>query len=82
MDISRKGEWRIVGINTDNNPEQAENFLREHGNPYSALSVPKGRIQGFPLSGGIPLIYVISANGIILSVHYGAPLPAKALLMN
>ncbi len=81
MEIAKKGEWRVIGINADSNPKNVANFLRENGNPFSALG-QRRRIEGLPLSGGIPLIYAISAKGIILAMQRGSPLYDNILSMN
>jgi len=72
----------IIGINTHDSPDKAKEFLRENGNPFSAIfSDPKSRIiekisiNGVPVThsvGGIPATLLVDRHGSILESVSGA----------
>ncbi len=72
VDLAKKGEWRIVGINFKDNPEKARHFLELHGNPFSAIGVDETGRTGINLGiYGLPETFVISEEGRIIRRFIG-----------
>ncbi|MBU2982686.1 DsbE family thiol:disulfide interchange protein [Lentibacter algarum] len=62
----------IYGINHKDKPENALKFLRELGDPYTALGADvDGRISLNWGVYGVPETYVIDGNGIVILRHAG-----------
>ncbi len=79
MQLARTGEVPIVGLNYKDSREEAIDWLRDLGNPYS--------VSGFDVDGrvgvdygvyGVPETYVIDKQGVIRHKHTG-PVTVEAL---
>jgi len=67
-----KEKLRIIGINYKDDPEKANAWLKDLGNPYSDVPLDKnGRIAIDWGVYGIPETFVISSDGIIKYRHVG-----------
>lgn len=70
---------RLVGLNYKDKPEAALSFLKELGNPYSAVGVdPAGRTGIDWGVYGVPETFVVKADGTIAFKHVG-PLSSALL---
>ncbi len=66
LEIAKRGDVQIVGINTKDEAANARNFLGTMGNPFSAVgSDPSGRTTiDFGIY-GVPESFLVDGNGII-----------------
>lgn len=72
LELSRRGDVALVGINYKDDPDNATGFLQELGNPYDAIGVdPKGRAVIDWGVYGIPETFLIGRDGTILYKHIG-----------
>lgn len=76
IEITRKGEVPIIGLNYKDQPEDAKNWLRQFGNPY-VLSVSDmvgdtGIDYGVY---GVPESFLIDKQGVIRYKHIGPVSP-------
>ena len=70
--LSSKKKLRIIGINYKDDPEKANAWLKDLGNPYSDVPLDKnGRIAIDWGVYGIPETFVINSDGIIKYRHVG-----------
>lgn len=72
----RDQDVAIIGIAYKDEPEDAAGFLRELGEPFTAIGLdPEGRF-GLELGmAGVPETFVIGPNGTIRAVHRGPLTP-------
>ena len=62
----------VYGINHRDKPEAATNWLRRHGNPYTAVGAdPDARASLDWGVTGVPETFIIDANGLITYKHVG-----------
>jgi cytochrome c biogenesis protein CcmG/thiol:disulfide interchange protein DsbE len=74
LEISRQGLVPIVGLNWKDEREQAQQWLRQLGNPYAVTAFdPEGRAGIDWGVYGAPETFLIDANGVIVYKHI-APL--------
>ncbi len=79
MDLARRGEVAIFGLNYKNKPEEARAWLRELGNPYARIGTDEnGRIGIDWGVAGVPETFVIDGTGRIRYRHWG-PIDKDAL---
>lgn len=80
IDLARKGEVNLIGLNYKDSPEKARAWLEAHGgNPYQTVAVDANGKVGIDWGVyGVPETFVVDANGIILYKHTG-PLNRKVL---
>ena len=75
-DLARSGKLRIVGLNYRDEPEDALNWLRRHGDPYSEIITDySGRIS---INFGVyaaPESFLIDSEGKIVYKQIGALTP-------
>jgi cytochrome c biogenesis protein CcmG/thiol:disulfide interchange protein DsbE len=63
---------KIVGIAVRDKPDDLRAFLKEHGNPYSAVGTdPQSAVQIDLGSSGVPESFVVDGRGIIRYQHIG-----------
>ena len=63
---------KVIGINYKDNPKKAIQWLKELGNPYTAVAVDKsGRIAIDWGVYGIPETFIVNSEGIIKYRHVG-----------
>ena len=62
----------VYGINHRDRPEDAVNWLRRHGNPYTAVGADAdARVSLEWGVTGVPETFIVDANGIIVYKHVG-----------
>jgi cytochrome c biogenesis protein CcmG/thiol:disulfide interchange protein DsbE len=70
--LARAGAVPIYGLNYKNAREDANDWLAQHGNPYTAIAFdPTGRIGLDWGVYGVPETFVIDRHGIIRHKHIG-----------
>jgi cytochrome c biogenesis protein CcmG/thiol:disulfide interchange protein DsbE len=76
MDISKKGQFMLYGLDYKDTREAATDYLKQHGNPYMVdIYDPKGQL-GINLGVyGTPETFVIDQNGIIRYKYAGPITP-------
>lgn len=73
MQIARRGELPIVGFDWKDEDEAAKEWLRQLGNPYSAVAVDKDGRAAIEFGVyGAPETFFIDARGIVQFRHVGA----------
>lgn len=66
----------VYGLNHRDKPEDAENWLRRHGNPYTAVGADlNGRTSVEWGVTGVPETFIIDADGRIAYKHVGPVTP-------
>lgn len=69
---------RVVGINYQNEPDDAKNFLDRLGNPFEVVGVDKSGRTGIEYGvAALPETFVLDENGIILYKHVGPINPGE-----
>jgi len=71
MELSKKSDLKIFGINQKDAAKNAIAFLDELGNPYDSVGADNGRVSIEWGIYGIPETFVINAKGIIVYKHTG-----------
>jgi len=71
MELSKKSDVQIFGINQKDAAKNAIAFLDELGNPYDRVGADNGRVSIEWGIYGIPETFVINAKGIIVYKHTG-----------
>lgn len=62
---------QVIGINQQEQPGQAREFVEEFGVTYPIPLDRSGAVsQGFRVNRGLPVTFFISADGVIDAVHY------------
>jgi cytochrome c biogenesis protein CcmG, thiol:disulfide interchange protein DsbE len=73
IDIARKSQVRLVGLNWRDEDDAAQQWLSELGNPYSVVAVDaEGRTAIDFGVYGAPETFFVDANGIVQYRHVGA----------
>jgi len=73
LDIARKNQVLLVGLNWKDEDGAAQQWLRELGNPYSVVAVDaEGRTAIDFGVYGAPETFFIDANGLVQYRHVGA----------
>lgn len=79
MELAKRSEIKMVGINYKDKPSNARQFLGSHGNPYSFVGVDdNGRAAVNWGVYGVPETFVVDGKGVIRYKHVG-PISAEAL---
>ena len=66
MDLSKLSSIKIIGLNYNDNYDNAKNFINEFGNPYSKIIRDKDGTISIELGAyGVPETYVINKKKII-----------------
>lgn len=69
----------VYGVNRDRTPEQAKGFLRELGNPYTAVVADPSNRQSIEWGVyALPETFVIDGNGTVL-LHLRGPINAPLM---
>ena len=78
MDLAKEADFKVVGINYKDRPENARRFLGQLGNPYAAVGVDQGGRTAIELGVyGVPETFVLGADGVIRYRHVGPILPEQ-----
>lgn len=64
-------DFRVVGVNVDQDPGKARHFLAKNPIGYPSATDPRGRIPERYELGTMPTSYLIDRNGVIRYVHEG-----------
>jgi cytochrome c biogenesis protein CcmG, thiol:disulfide interchange protein DsbE len=79
MELSKRADIVLVGINNKDEPANAARFLGALGQPFAAIgSDPTGRVTIDWGGYGVPETFVVDGKGIIRYKHIG-PLSADVL---
>jgi cytochrome c biogenesis protein CcmG, thiol:disulfide interchange protein DsbE len=66
LELAKRTDLRIVGINNKDDPENARTFLGTLGNPFAAIGAdPAGRTTIDFGAYGVPESFLVDGNGII-----------------
>lgn len=77
MEYARKGEIKLIGFNWKDQPEDANRWLQQFGNPYQDILTDLDGRLGIDFGVyGAPESFVIGADGTVLYKHVG-PLSAE-----
>lgn len=72
MELARNPQWRLVGLNYKDAPDNARRFLGQNGVPYEAVGVdPNGRAAIDWGVYGVPETFVLDRNGVIVRKFVG-----------
>lgn len=63
--------FEVIAINLDEEPRDAEDFLRKHPVRFTLASDPKGKCPALYRIKGMPTSFLIDRKGQIRSVHEG-----------
>lgn len=79
MELSRRGDIRLFGLNYKDEPENARRFLGTLGQPYAAIVADRAGRSAIDWGVyGVPETFVIGKDGRIAYKHIG-PLTPEAL---
>ncbi|MGI9483972.1 MAG: DsbE family thiol:disulfide interchange protein [Hyphomicrobiales bacterium] len=79
MDLGKRDDIHVYGINQKDKPGNARRFLGHYGNPYIKVGAdPKGRVSIDWGVYGLPETFVVDGQGIIRYKHVG-PITADTL---
>jgi cytochrome c biogenesis protein CcmG, thiol:disulfide interchange protein DsbE len=66
LELAKRTDLQLVGINNKDEPDNARNFLTTYGNPFAAIgSDLNGRVTIDFGAYGVPETYIIDRRGII-----------------
>lgn len=79
MELAKRGDFQLVGINYKDQPENALRFLGALGNPFGRVGVDqKGAAVIDWGVYGVPETFIVGADGTILHKHVG-PITGQSL---
>lgn len=79
VQLSKRGDIRLVGINNKDQPENARRFLGALGQPFAAIgSDSDGRVSIDWGGYGVPETFIVDSKGVIRHKHVG-PLSSQDL---
>lgn len=80
MELARRTDVRLVGINNKDQPENARRFLGALGQPFAAVGADSNGRATVDWGGyGVPESFIVDGNGIIRHKHVG-PLSSDDLI--
>lgn len=72
MELSKRGDIRLVGINNKDEPANARQFLGALGQPFAAVGADRdGRVTIDWGGYGVPETFVVDGKGVIRHKHIG-----------
>ena len=78
IDLAKRDDVKIYGINYNDPPENARSFLAELGNPYDAIGSDRNRRVSLDWGVyGVPESYLVNSEGLIVYKHTG-PINAES----
>lgn len=78
IDLAKRDDIIIYGINYNDPPENARSFLAELGNPYAAIGSDRNRRVSLDWGVyGVPESYLVNDDGLIIYKHTG-PINAES----
>ena len=78
MELSQSGDVAIYGLDYKDAPEDAAQWLGEHGNPYDATGLDHDGRVGIEWGVyGVPETFVVNAEGDIVYKHIGPITPVS-----
>lgn len=79
MELAKRSDIRVIGLNYKDKPANARRFLGTHGNPYERVGVdPNGRVSVDWGVYGVPETFIVDKKGIIRFKQIG-PLTQDSL---
>ena len=79
MELAKRPDIQVVGLNYKDKPANARRFLGTHGNPYERVGVdPNGRVSVDWGVYGVPETFVVDKKGVIRFKQIG-PLTQDSL---
>ena len=66
-----EGEFQVVAVNVDGDPDKARKFLKRHPVSYPSASDPKGLLPKRYALQTMPTSFLIDRSGIVRYVHTG-----------
>lgn len=79
MQLARQTDIPMVGLNYKDDPDKAELWLSERGDPYIKIPMDIAGNAGIDWGVyGVPETFVIDENGIVIYKHTG-PITAQAV---
>ncbi|MCZ4272310.1 DsbE family thiol:disulfide interchange protein [Maritalea porphyrae] len=76
--LAKRSDVKIYGINYNDQPENARQFLAELGNPYAAIGADRNRRVSLDWGVyGVPESYLVNQDGMIVYKHTG-PINAQS----
>ncbi|MFT6658596.1 DsbE family thiol:disulfide interchange protein [Maritalea sp.] len=78
LEMSKRDDLKVYGINYNDQPENARAFLAELGNPYDRIGSDRNRRVSLDWGVyGIPETYLVNQDGLIVYKHTG-PISAQS----
>ena len=78
IELAKRDDVKIYGINYNDPPENARSFLAELGNPYDAIGSDRNRRVSLDWGVyGVPESYLVNDKGLIVYKHTG-PINAES----
>lgn len=72
MELAKRGDIRLVGINNKDEPDNARRFLGALGQPFAAVGADRdGRVTIDWGGYGVPETFIIDGKGMIRHKHVG-----------
>ena len=72
MELTKNDNLKVIGINYKDTKKNANNFLKELGNPYSKILSDKDGVVSIELGAyGVPETFLIDKNKIIIKKFIG-----------
>ena len=72
VDLAKKEDVNIVGLNYKDNEEEALAWLEDLGNPYDTVLFDENGMAGIDLGVyGVPETFIINKSGIVIYKHIG-----------
>ena len=66
MELSKRSDIQVIGLNYKDKPANARRFLGTHGNPYERVGVdPNGRVSVDWGVYGVPETFIVDKQGVI-----------------
>jgi len=82
IELSKRDDIQIYGINYNDQPQNALSFLAELGNPYDAIGADRNRRVSLDWGVyGVPESYLVNQDGMIVYKHTG-PINAQSFELN
>jgi cytochrome c biogenesis protein CcmG/thiol:disulfide interchange protein DsbE len=80
MEMSKRGDIVLAGIDWKDNPDTAKSYLVHLGNPFAELGADATGHTGIDWGiSGVPETFVVGPDGRVLT-HYEGPLTEEALI--
>lgn len=72
LELSRNKSIKLIGLNYKDNLQNAKNFIKKFGNPYSQILIDKDGTLGIAFGAyGVPETFLIDKNKMIIKKYIG-----------